>query len=165
MSLASLRGKLIASFCLLSLIVLVVFFISLQSMGALNSQFEFSAQKIAPKLLLNSELESGILALGKNEKSMLLASSHDEMNTYIDRDSALLANLNIIETEISPLVVTDQGREFMRAYLEHKAEYLTMRQAVLLLAEKQLSLYFERGSSGCLCQDHRRAKTILWTGP
>ncbi len=154
MSFASLRAKIIVSLSLLSLVVVVILIIALQKLDSLNSQFEFSAQKTAPKLLLDSELESSLIALGKNEKSMLLASSRDEMNTYIERDSILLAKLDSLEKQLSPLVLAEQGGEFMHAYLEHKAAYITMRKVVLLLGEKQLSLYLKGDLPGAY------AKTI-----
>jgi methyl-accepting chemotaxis protein len=138
----TIKLKLLSSFVLVIVLSAVAVFIGLGKLDVVNDMLNEIGARTAPKVALTSEMQRQLVALGRNEKSLILAETVAETEEAEHRGEALLKEYEALFTKVTALVTTAEGKGWMAQVKEAVAGYLAVRRelyALTIQASKELA--------------------------
>lgn len=129
----TIKLKLILSFLLLIVLSAVAIFIGLSKLGDLNEMLDKIVTETAPKVAMTSDLQREMVAMGRNEKYLLLAETEAELNEQLKKFNDIEARYHQLMTKLDALVKTPEGRVAFAEVEKAVDEYKSVRKEVITI--------------------------------
>ena len=104
-------------------------------MALINDRLQEMVGHTARKVWLTQDLQRQLLELRNNELSTVLVEQRDHVQRHLEQARKLDADLDALELQLLPLVVSHEGQANLKTYGEQVERYRTVRNQVIRLVE------------------------------
>lgn len=132
----TIKLKLILSFLLVIALSAVAIVIGLSKLADVNDMLNKIGSETAPKVAMSSDMQRQLVAMGRNEKNIILADSTSDIASYEKSNEATFSEYRKLMTKVQSLVASPEGKAALADAEKNVDEYNVIRKEVVELAKQ-----------------------------
>ncbi|MFT5838668.1 MAG: methyl-accepting chemotaxis protein, partial [Flavobacteriales bacterium] len=156
----SIKGKLIAGFSLLIILLAVLAYMGMHSLSVMNDRLNIIVDVSAEKVKLAARINQGVLAISRAEKNIILSKTQQEMDEYVAFTNEIRDEMKKRHILLRELI-NDDDKKIVDQFASYWDQYIEVNKEVRALAMLNSNVRAETLSKSIARDAYEEATTAM----